>query len=363
MATNSICSDSEVLFGAKMILDKIVAVIGYGNQGRAHALNLRESGIRVVVGGRIGSDSCAQAARDGFAIYPSVQAVADAELVIVALPDEVHGAVCPSLLLAMKPSAVIGFLHGFSVHFGQVTLPADRMAVLVAPKGPGTALRGRFTDGMGIPCLLAVHAGASDWQRAEALAIGWAHGIGCARAGIIRTTFRDETETDLFGEQVVLCGGMTELIRAAYEILVAAGYPPLLAYTECCHEVKQIADLICDRGIAGMSSAISATARFGAIDAGPRVVDANVRATMQNVLKEIQDGSFARRMRDDIEAGAPKVRGAQRAQLEHPMEDAGRTLRAMLPWLKKPSTTEENSAGTHGNNPDESLAKEPIELR
>jgi len=360
---NSICSDSEVLFGAKTILDKIVAVIGYGNQGRTHALNLRESGVRVIVGGRAGSAACSRAAREGFPTHPAAQAVADAELVIVALPDEVHGTLCPTLLAAMKPSAVIGFLHGFSVHFGQVTIPPDRSAVLVAPKGPGTALRARFLEGMGIPSLLAVHHGASDPRMAEALAIGWAHGIGSARAGIIRTTFRDEAETDLFGEQAVLCGGMTELIRAAYETLVAAGYPPLLAYTECCHEVKQIADLICDRGIAGMTSAISATARFGAIDAGPRVIDAHVRATMQSVLKEIQDGSFARRMREDVEAGSPKMRAAQRAELEHPMEDAGRTLRAMLPWLNQPSVLGPSSTINNENNPSGSSAKEPIELR
>ncbi len=331
---SEIVANSELLYGAEVISDKRVAVIGYGNQGRAHALNLRESGISVVIGGRIGSISCAQALADGFQAQDHLQAVAEADLVIVSLPDEVHGAVCPTLFEAMNPTAVMGFLHGFSVHFGQLTPPKDRAIVLVAPKGPGTALRERFLQGMGIPSLLAVHQGGQNPKQTEAIAIGWAHGIGSGRAGIIRTTFRDETETDLFGEQTVLCGGLTELIRSAYEILVEEGYPPLLAYTECCHEVKQIADLICDRGIAGMSSAISGTARFGAIDAGPRVIDSSVRARMKDVLKDIQTGAFAKRIIADAQQGSPRVIADRTAAANHPMEDAGRQLRAMLPWLK-----------------------------
>lgn len=334
MPESQIVTESSIVLGAEVISGKRVAVIGYGNQGRAHALNLRESGIAVVVGGRPDSASRAQAAADGFPTHDSPQAVTQADLVVVALPDETHAKVCPTLFEAMNPTAVIGFLHGFSVHFGQVALSKDRGVVLVAPKGPGTALRARYLQGMGIPSLMAIHQGGSDPQRTEALAIGWAHGIGSGRAGIIRTTFRDETETDLFGEQVVLCGGVTELIRAAYETLVAAGYPPLLAYTECCHEVKQIADLICDRGIAGMSAAISATARFGALDAGPRVIDQSVRARMLDVLREIQDGSFSRRMIADAHAGSPRIHADRAAAVAHPMEDAGREVRALLPWLK-----------------------------
>lgn len=330
---SEIVAKSDVQFGAEAISSQRVAVIGYGNQGRAHALNLRETGISVVVGGRIGSESCAMASADGFQPQDHRQAVAKADLVIVSLPDEVHGLVCPTLFEAMNPKAVMGFLHGFSVHFGQVVAPKDRAIVLVAPKGPGTALRERFLQGMGIPSLLAVHQGGLDPKKTEALAIGWAHGIGSGRAGIIRTTFRNECETDLFGEQTVLCGGLVELIRNAYEILVEEGYPPLLAYTECCHEVKQIADLICERGIAGMSSAISATAHFGALDAGPRVIDSSVRARMKDVLREIQSGAFANRIITDAQQGSPKVAAHRTAATNHPMEDAGKQLRAMLPWL------------------------------
>ncbi|MSR68844.1 MAG: ketol-acid reductoisomerase [Phycisphaerales bacterium] len=327
-------SNSQVVVGAELLATARVAVIGYGNQGRSHALNLRDSGVCIEVGGRNGSPALANAHSDGFRPLSSELAVADADLVIVALPDEVHGALCPMLLGAMKPSGVIGFLHGFSVHFGMVAVAKNRGVVLVAPKGPGTALRERFLQGIGIPSLLAVHQGGDDPGRAEALALGWAHGIGSARAGIVRTTFRDEAETDLFGEQAVLCGGLCELIKAAYETLVDAGYPPLLAYTECCHEVKQIADLICDRGMAGMGSAISNTARFGGAASGERLIDSSVRTRMREVLADIQSGAFAARMVSDTEAGSPRLHAARSLAADHPMEESGRAVRALLPWLK-----------------------------
>ncbi|MSR44846.1 MAG: ketol-acid reductoisomerase [Phycisphaerales bacterium] len=329
-----IVAESAAIAAAQVVLGKTVAVIGYGNQGRSHALNLRESGIDIVVGGRAESLSLERANREGFQVADIPQSAAVAELVIVSLPDEAHEQVCPSIIAAMKPTSVLGFLHGFSIHFGAVCVPESIGVVLVAPKGPGTALRERFVEGLGIPSLLAVHQGGSDAAKTEALALGWAHGIGSGRAGIIRTTFRDEAETDLFGEQSVLCGGLSELIRAAYEILVEAGYPPLLAYTECCHEVKQVADLICDRGMAGMGRAISTTARFGAAEAGPRIIDATVRARMREVLRDIQDGSFAKRMRHDALNGSPVLKGAQASTDIHAMEAPGRVLRAMLPWLR-----------------------------
>ncbi len=329
-----VVADSLAVRGSQVLATVQVAVIGYGNQGTSHALNLRDSGIAVTVGGRLGSESLRRAHEDGFAGSEAAQAAAGADLVIVALPDECHGVACPPLLEAMKPNAVIGFLHGFSVHFRQVNCPPQRGVVLVAPKGPGSALRARFLEGFGIPSLVAVHQGGIDPPRAEDLALGWAHAIGSGRAGIIRTTFKDETETDLFGEQAVLCGGLGELIRIAYETLVEAGYPPLLAYTECCHEVKQIADLICDRGIAGMGNAISNTARFGAADAGERLIDSSVRTRMRAVLRDIQDGSFAERMIADGQAGSPVLRAARAKSSAHPIEASGRSLRALLPWLK-----------------------------
>ncbi len=336
-----IVANSLVVAGAKVISEQVVAIIGYGNQGRAHALNLRESGVKVVVGGRSGSTSRTRAEADGFRTADSPQVAVHADLVIVSLPDEVHGTLCPPLLEAMKPSGVIGFLHGFSIHFGQVVVPEDRGVVLVAPKGPGTALRARFVEGMGIPCLFAVHQGGTDPDRTEALALGWAHGIGSARAGVIRTTFRDETETDLFGEQIVLCGGLSELIRNAFEVLVEAGYDPLLAYTECCHEVKQIADLICDRGISGMGRAISNTARFGAMDAGQRIIDDSARIRMREVLADIQSGQFAKRVSEDARDGSRRL-GEYMAKTEaHPLEDAGRSLRTMLPWLNSVGKSDE----------------------
>ncbi len=254
---------------------------------------------------------------------------------IAALPDTLHSKLIPPLLDAMRPSAVIGFLHGFSAHFGLVSLPKSRGAVLLAPKGPGTALRQRFLEGMGIPALLAT-ADSSNAADAELLALGWADGIGCTRAGVVRTTFAAEAETDLFGEQAVLCGGLMGLIRAAYETLVQAGYPPLIAYMECAHEVKQIADLVCDRGLDGMLSAISPTARFGAVDAAPRIVDDALRERLKAMLTSVQDGSFAQRLASETAAGWPRTSGLRRELHASGVESAGREVRALLPWLRIP---------------------------
>lgn len=260
------------------------------------------------------------------------------DLVAFSLPDSVHGEVCPPYLDAMEHGSVAGFLHGFSVHFGLVRVPAPIGVVMVAPKGPGTALRERFLQGMGIPCLLAIHQGGSDPMRTRNIADVWAAGIGCTRAGLVETTFKDECETDLFGEQSVLCGGMLALMRAAYETLVEAGYPPLLAYTECVHEVKQVADLVCDRGIVGMSRAISPTAKFGAMVASERIDDARLRATMRGILAEVRDGSFARNLIDDARSGGAALAAFDSALASHPMEREGEKVRAMLPWLRKGSS-------------------------
>lgn len=312
---------------------KLVAVFGFGNQGRAHALNLRESGIDVLVAGRPAGRGCAEAASAGFRTARYEEAASEGDLLILALPDEVHGEVYREAVAAhARPGATIGFLHGFSVRYGQVSPRGDLGVVLVAPKGPGTTLRERYQRGQGIPALVGTHqeSPAGDARR---LALAWANGIGCARAGILETSFAHEAETDLFGEQTVLCGGLMGLIVAAYETLVGAGYPPELAYIECCHEVKQVADLVYARGLAGMRAAISNTAEFGAFTAAPRVVDERVRSEFARLLEEIRDGRFARRMIDDHAAGDRWFNAQRAAAAAHPIEATGERVRALMPWL------------------------------
>ncbi|MSR28251.1 MAG: ketol-acid reductoisomerase [Phycisphaerales bacterium] len=319
---------------------ELVAIIGYGNQGSAHAKNIRDDGTQVVVGGRTGSDSLLLARRDGFDTCDGPEVVRGADLVVFAIPDSVHGAVCPRYLRAMPDGAVAGFLHGFSVYFRQVSVPKRLGCALVAPKGPGAALRERYQEGMGIPCLLAIAEGGPDPAKTRAITYGWADAIGCGRAGIVETSFKDEAETDLFGEQAVLCGGLIALIRGAYETLVDAGYPPLLAYTECCHEVKQIADLICDQGIAAMTKAISPTAKFGALVASERILDEHLRSHMRELLAAVRDGSFAERLASDSRDGSPLLAEFDRRLAAHPMEAEGTALRAMLPWLRRAKPSE-----------------------
>jgi len=315
------------------LLNQQVAVIGYGNQGHAHALNLRESGIRVVVANRPDTANGRAAQADGFDPWPIADAVALSKLVVMALPDEVQPEVFQSQVLpSLAPSAVIGFLHGFNIRFGLIQPPPGVGVIMVAPKGPGATLRDRFMRGQGIPCLLAVHQDSPNHD-AEGIALAWANGIGCARAGIIHTTFKNETDTDLFGEQAVLCGGMTQLILAAFETLVTAGYPPELAYLECCHEVKQIADLVYERGLAGMMKAISNTAEFGAYQAGPVVIDDAVREKMKSLLKRIENGQFAADLAADYRAGFAWFSRQREALRQHPIEAAGDSVRSLMPWL------------------------------
>jgi ketol-acid reductoisomerase len=312
---------------------KVVAVLGYGNQGHAHALNLRDSGIRIVIGAR-GGESAARAARAGFDALAIADASARADLVILALPDEVQPEVfAAEIAPVLKPGATIGFIHGFNIRYSLITPAAGVGVVMVAPKGPGRTLRDRFVQGQGLPCLLAVHQ-ESQGADAEQLALAWAAGIGGARAGIICTTFKDETDTDLFGEQAVLCGGVTWLILAAFETLVSAGYPPELAYLECCHEVKQIADLVYTQGIAAMMERISNTAEFGAYAQGPKLIDEPVRRHMKQILADIQDGTFARNLQADHKQGFDWFM-KQRAKLKsHEIEKAGRDVRSLMPWLE-----------------------------
>ncbi len=318
------------------LLGKSVSILGYGNQGEAHALNLRDSGVSVRIGSATDARGHARATKAGFAVSSMEDAVQGADLVIVSLPDEIHGEVWrKSIEPNLGEGAVVGFLHGFSVHFKLLVPAAATGVVMVAPKGPGRTLRDRFVAGNGIPCLFAMHQGGADPARTRSLGLAWANGIGSLRAAVVETTFAAETETDLFGEQSVLCGGMLSLVRVAYETLVEAGYPPLLAYIECCHELKQVADLMHDRGPAGMRDAISTTAEFGAFDAERTLVTDALRLQMRAMLAGVRDGSFARRFQGDAAAGFPWLRAQQAAAQRHPMEDAGRAARSLIPWLKK----------------------------
>jgi ketol-acid reductoisomerase len=318
------------------LISRTVSVLGFGNQGAAHAMNLRDSGIKVIVGSRVGTANAKRAAEAGFTVMPLAEAAREGDLLILALPDEAQPDVYREHLAPyLRPGQVLGFLHGFAIRYELIQPPEEIGVVMIAPKGPGATLRERFVQGLGIPCLMAIHQQgerASDEQHdAERIALAWARGIGCARAGIIRTTFADETETDLFGEQAVLCGGMTWLMLAAFETLVEAGYPPELAYLECCHEVKQIADLVYERGIAAMMRQISNTAEFGAYTAGPLLVDTQMRARMKTLLAAIRDGSFAAQLQSDYHDQF-KWFAKQRAAIDrHTIEHAGGIIRDLMP--------------------------------
>ena len=317
------------------LVNRTVAVVGFGNQGHAHALNLRESGINVVVGCRQQSTGAEHARELGFQPLAIGDAVGQADLVIIALPDEAHGEVMAQLIAPrLKAGVTVGFLHGFSVRFGLVKAPSQAGIIMVAPKGPGTTLRQRYVEGTGIPCLFALHQDSANHD-AQALGLAWANGIGCARAGVILTTFANEAETDLFGEQAVLCGGMTQLMLAAFETLVTAGYPPELAYLECCHEVKQIADLVYAKGLAGMMESISNTAEFGAYQAGPKLIDQTVRARMAQILERIRSGAFARDLQDDHQRHFAWFTQQRQELKTHAIEPAGDVIRSLMPWLTK----------------------------
>ncbi len=318
---------------------RTVALLGYGNQGRAHALNLRDSGLEVRVGAREGVGALT-ARQDGFETMTIEEATSVADLVIIALPDETQPDLFEtSIRPNLRPGVTIGFLHGFAVHHQMLTLPEGIGVVMIAPKGPGVTLRDRFVEGGGIPCLLSVHTDSTNGD-AEALALGWAAGLGCGRAAVLDTTFADETQTDLFGEQVILCGGLNALVVAAYETLVDAGYPPELAYIECCQEVKQVADLIQERGLAGMRAAISNTAEFGAYEAMKVMDDDGLRGHLSAMLENIRNGSFAERMVQDHRNGGEEMNQARLDTAAHPIEETGRFVRSLMPPVD--DKTEEN---------------------
>ncbi|MDR1076166.1 MAG: ketol-acid reductoisomerase [Xanthomonadaceae bacterium] len=309
-----------------------IAVVGYGSQGRAHAMNLRDSGFNVTVGLRPGGPTEAKAKADGFVVKAPAEAVKDADLVAVLTPDMVQKKLYEDVLAPnMKQGACLLFAHGLNVHYGLIKPREDLDVVLVAPKGPGALVRREYEIGRGVPCIYAVHQDRSG--KAEALALAYAGGLGGARANLIKTTFKEETETDLFGEQAVLCGGASSLVQAGFETLVEAGYQPEIAYYEVLHELKLIVDLFYEGGITRMLEFISETAQYGDYVSGPRVIDASVKARMKDVLKDIQDGTFTRNWIAEYEAGLPNYKKYKQADMDHPIEQVGKQLRAKMVWL------------------------------
>jgi ketol-acid reductoisomerase len=311
---------------------KTVAILGYGSQGHAHALNLRDSGVDVVVGLREGSGSRRGAEREGLEVLDVAEAASRGQVIMVLLPDEKQAAVWESEIAdGVAPGDLLLFAHGFSIHYGQVEPSGGVDVGMVAPKGPGHLVRRQFVEGNGVPALVAVHRDATG--NARDLVFAYAKGIGCTRAGAIETTFKEETETDLFGEQAVLCGGVTELVRAGYETLVDAGYDPRLAYFECLHELKLIVDLMYEKGITGMRYSISNTAEYGDLTRGKRVIGAPTREAMAGILAEIQSGDFAREWIAENRAGQESFQRMREEQRNHRIEREGRELRSMMDWI------------------------------
>ncbi|ACC82013.1 ketol-acid reductoisomerase [Nostoc punctiforme] len=317
-----------------LLAGKTIAIIGYGSQGHAHALNLKDSGLNVIVGLYPGSKSVAKAEAAGLTVKSVADAANAADFIMILLPDEVQKTIYKNEIEPnLEEGNVLAFAHGFNIHFGQVVPPANVDVVMVAPKGPGHLVRRTYEGGEGVPALFAVYQDASGQARDRAMS--YAKGIGGTRAGVLETTFREETETDLFGEQAVLCGGLSALIKAGFETLVEAGYQPELAYFECLHEVKLIVDLVVEGGLAKMRDSISNTAEYGDYTRGPRIVTQQTKAEMQKILSEIQSGQFAREFVLENQSGKPGFTAMRRKESEHKIEEVGKDLRAMFSWLKK----------------------------
>ena len=319
--------DKKALKGA------LIAVLGYGSQGRAHALNLKDSGFKVVVGVRKGGNGWTQAKRDGLAVAEPLKAVAGADLVAMLVPDLAQKSLYNEIKDALAKNAVLLFAHGFNIHFKQIKPRKDLDVVLIAPKGPGGLVRRQYQQGRGVPCLIAVAQDVT--RKAHAKALAYADGIGGTRGGVLDTTFAEETETDLFGEQAVLCGGATELVVKGFETLVEAGYQPEVAYYECLHELKLIVDLLHEGGLARMHKYISDTARYGDLTRGPRVVNKATKKEMRKILEEIQTGKFARQWIRESESGGKKYKRMLKTDMNHQIERVGAKLRARMPWLQE----------------------------
>ena len=316
-----------------VLTTRTVAIIGYGSQGHAHALNLRDSGVKVIVGLYEGSRSAAKARADGLEVVSVQEAAARADWIMLLLPDELQKQVYEaSVAPHLGAGKVLSFAHGFNIRFQRVVPPPDVDVVMIAPKGPGHTVRWEYENGQGVPALFAIAQDASG--QARPLAMAYAKGIGATRAGILETSFKEETETDLFGEQAVLCGGLSALVKAGFETLVEAGYQPELAYFECLHEVKLIVDLMVKGGLTAMRDSISNTAEYGDYVSGPRLITDDTRAEMRRLLAEIQDGSFAKRFVAECEAGKPRMNAMRKQDQDHPVEAVGQRLRAMFSWLK-----------------------------
>ena len=314
--------------------NQTLAVLGYGSQGHAHALNLKDSGCKVIIGLYPGSKSRALAKKHGFKVYDTAEAVRKADVIMVGLPDMKQASVYKSDILPnLAPGKTLLFSHGLSVHFGLIKIPSDVDVIMVAPKGPGHMVRRLYSEGKGMPALIAV--GQNKSGKAKQNALAWAKGIGSTRAGVLQTTFKEETETDLFGEQAVLCGGASALVQAGFETLVEAGYQPEMAYFECLHELKLICDLMYESGIAGMRFSISETAKYGDITRGPRVVNKATKKEMKKILTEIQDGTFTRQWVKEYKGGLKNYNKLLNKGAGHKIEKTGLYLRSMMPWMKK----------------------------